>query len=828
MTRAPVLAQAANTPMSLSPRILLRVWLIAPVCAGLFLLSVDHARIRRVEYVSSLAGRAGAPDVIEGASPTGYARGQRELIVPERNETSYEWIAQTQQMFAQGEMRVRQVAEDNAPVGREVRAPSPYRWWLGFLAWLDHARSGRPLGLSVERVSLYADPLIHGLLLVCSTALVAGRFGSFAAGLFSVGWVTLFPFAAGFLPGVPDQHGLARACGMIGVLFFLAGLRAARQRDVWFGLAGAVGTAGLWLDVPTQVPILTGLALGGLLAAWVMRRRGIEPADLSLSARAWRLWSLAGAIAVCTFYLVEYFPAHLGDWRLDYIHPLYGLAWLGLGEVLAWATRWGRRETSAGKLGEGVRLVLALAAVAAVPLAMHWTGQRGFLARDLLSVRLTNQPAGIVAVSLMSWLSRTGATATVWATLLPLTILLPAGWMLATSRASTTRRISLALALGPVLVALGFAFQLLAWWSAVGGMLLVLLAAATATESANETGLKRWLWAVLLVLIALPGIGQLWPGRGNEEQLILTQAETEQLVERDLAHWLARHAGETGAVVFAPPHQTAALGYFGGLRGIGTFSADNQAGFGAALRLSAANNMDEARLLIQAHEVRYIVVPSWDSFFDEFGRLYLAAQFSNRKSFLIGEIRRWNLPLWLRPVAYPMPVIPGFESQSVLVLEVVEEQKPAVALGRLAEYMVETGDLDRAAAVGEALWRFPGDVGAMAARAQVQQARRDAAGLGQTMDALLPRLAAGGDRFLPWDRRVSLALALARSERLEPAKDQTRRCLAEVSDAKIRALSTASLYGLLVLGQTFGLTMPEAGQHELALSLLPADVRAGL
>ena len=256
-----------------------------------------------------------------------------------------------QQMFAQGEMRVRQVTSDNAPLGREVRAGSPYRWWLGFLAWIDHGLSGRPLGLSVERAALYADPLVHGLMLVFSAALVAWRFGRFAAVLFSIGLVAVFPFAAGFLPGVPDQHGLARACGMIGVLLFLAGLRDARQTTRWFGLAGAVGALGLWLDAPTQVPILAGMALGGLFAAGVMRRRTIDLADPALTARAWRIWSLAGALAVCVGYLAEYFPAELAGWRLDFIHPLYGLAWLGLGEGLVLATRWARREPAGDKPG---------------------------------------------------------------------------------------------------------------------------------------------------------------------------------------------------------------------------------------------------------------------------------------------------------------------------------------------------------------------------------------------------------------------------------------------------------------------------------------------
>jgi hypothetical protein len=281
-------------------------------------------------------------------------------------------------------------------------------------------------------------------------------------------------------------------------------------------------------------------------------------------------------------------------------------------------------------------------------------------------------------------------------------------------------------------------------------------------------------------------------------------------------------------VVFAPPHQTLTLGFYGGLRGIGTFSPDNTAGFGTALMIAGAKTMEEAQGLIQNREIRYIVIPSWDPFFDEFGRRYLAAKFSNRRSLLVDALRHWNLPLWLRPVAYPMPVIPGFEKQSVLVFEVVEEQKPAAAISRLAEYLVEMGDLDQATALNETLRRFPGDVGALAARAQIQGAQVDAAGLGQTLDSLLPRLTGGADRYLAWDRRVSLAIVLARGGRVDLAREQTRRCLAELNKQKLRSLSTGSLYGLLVLSQSFGLTITDPELHKLALDLLPGEMRTSL
>ena len=281
-------------------------------------------------------------------------------------------------------------------------------------------------------------------------------------------------------------------------------------------------------------------------------------------------------------------------------------------------------------------------------------------------------------------------------------------------------------------------------------------------------------------------------------------------------------------MVFAPPRETLTLCFYGGLRGIGTFAPENRTGFGATLMIAGAKTMEEAQGLLRARGVRYIVIPSWDSFFDQFAERYLTKNFSHRTSLLVEELRRWNLPSWLRPVPYQLPVGGGFEGQTVRIFEVVEEQNPAVASSRLAEYLIESGELDQAAAASEALRRFPGDVGALAARAQVQGARDDATGLAQTLPLLKARLAGGADQYLPWDRRVSLAVVLARADWVDLARDQTSRCLAELTAPRLRALSTGSLYGLLVLSKSFGLNFTDPKLHDLALDLLPADLRSGL
>src|SRR3954469_3165912 len=132
--------------MSNFPRFFSASWIIVLIGAGSFLVWADHVRLQRIDSVSGLVG--GSAQTVDARSPTGFSSAQRDLIVPGRNERNFDWIAQTQQMFAEQTSRVRHVGYDNAPEGREVNEASPYRWWLGAMAKIDRMFSGRPIGLS--------------------------------------------------------------------------------------------------------------------------------------------------------------------------------------------------------------------------------------------------------------------------------------------------------------------------------------------------------------------------------------------------------------------------------------------------------------------------------------------------------------------------------------------------------------------------------------------------------------------------------------------------------------------------------------------------------
>ena len=316
------------------------------------------------------------------------------------------------------------------------------------------------------------------------------------------------------------------------------------------------------------------------------------------------------------------------------------------------------------------------------------------------------------------------------------------------------------------------------------------------------------------------GLFQLSPLKGTGAKNVLSLPEVEGLVERDLAHWLAKHSTvDQPAIVLAPPSLSKTLAYYGGMRGLASLSWENKDGLSVALRIVISTSRDEALALLRRREVKYIVMPSWAPFFEEYTR---SASVQVGELFLTG-LHRWSLPAWLRPIPYQLPKIAGFDQHSVVILEVVDEQDEPVALSRMAEYFLEMDQIDRAQATAQALRRFPVDFGALVTRAQVEGALRNAPAFTALMDTVVKRLSAGGDRNLPWDRRVSLAVVLARAQRMELSRAQVQRCLAEIDEARIRSLTTYSLFHLDYLRKGFGLEIKDPRLRQLVTELLPVE-----
>jgi hypothetical protein len=816
--------------MSLRSPFITRLWIAVPLLALGFLVWSHASRVQRVKYVTSVVS---GDAVVSRASPTGYAGGIRNLFVPQQNADSFYWIAQTQQMLATKEWRIRRVEYEDAPYGRETYAPSPYRWWLGLVAGVDQDISGRPAGISVERAAVIGDPLLQMLLLVAAVALTAWQFGAWPAALLSVGLVAIFPFGAGFFPGAPDDKTLSRASSLLSLLTLWVGIKrgsaavsttnaAITRSGIWFVVSGVLGAMGLWVSVADQIPIILGIVVGGLLAAW-SARRGIRQA--TILPRDWLVWALAGSGSGLVFYLIEYFPAYLGSWRLHVIHPVYSAAWLGLGIALAGASEWGRGEWKGWSVRALAAAAFALLALACVPVLMWRLKDAGFLETELWSLRLSRIPGTAEAANLWMWLRHDGFSPALIAALLPSIIILPAIWIVLRTATNDSFRASVAVALGPVLVTAGFAAWQIGRTSSFDTAWLALLVPLTAALCTPATHrFSRWIWAACLGAMLVPGARLLWPSTGAPESVPLNESELGGLISRDLAHWLAKSTAADQAVILAPPDETMALSYYGGLRGIAALGWESRTDIGAAVRIFSASTPQEALARVQRREITHIVVPSWNRYLDEYFR---AGGVNVETTFLLG-LRNWTPIPWLKPLPYQLPAVAGYEGQLVGVFEVVEEQNEQTILSWQAEYFAEMGQLDYAGALSRSLQRFPADLGAWLARAEVATARQDSVELAEAVRFLTAKLKSGAERSLPWDRRVALAVVLAQAKQTDLAREQVERCFADVNERRLRRTSTSTLYRLLVLAKAFGLEIKDARLRSLALDLLPTDWRSRL
>lgn len=793
--------------MSSARRFLPLAFLVICLVALGTVVALNRARAREVDRLTALMADPPAPDA---TSPTGYAGGTRVLLAPGHNNESYQWIAQTQAMLATGQWRVRQAEYDNAPGGRPVYSPSPYRWWLATVARVCHGSTDLPLGAAVERGALWADPLLQLLLVALGAVLVAFRFGAWPAAGFAVAAATLYPFGGTFLPGGPDDIGLALVLAIGGGLILLAGVLPSPDRPDhprrWFVAAGVLGGLGLWVNVGITVPLVVAVGLGGLAGEWLVRRTS--------QVLPWRAWGLTGAATSALAWLVEYAPGHLSWWppRLTENHLYYALAWWGGAELLARAaTR--LRGTAPGGSGKRRWLTIIAAAVAfLLPVGiLLTTDSKGFLTPDTFARRLSPLDEAGEAANVFKWMVAADSPGRALALVLPLALLIPAGIQLFRRATDPVRRRALAVVIVPTLVALVFAIGRVSWWSPLDGTLLAVLVVLLADRSAGHGAKRAW-----PVLVALPGIFLLAPRAPGEPS---TQLRAE-LAERDFAHWLARHAGETGAIVLAPPNLTVSLYYHGGQRGLGTPYRENDAGFLAAVRLAGATTADEAQALMSQRQVTHIAIPPWDAFLDEYARLA-----SGRPEHSLMELlHRWLPHRWLRPVAYYLPTGTPWE-EPLVVFEAVDLQDGATALSRLAEYFLDLGNMRMAALAGRSLTEnYGSDLGARIAQARVEIARRDGAALTRSLDAIETALKEGSDEALAWDRRVSLALVLAEGNRVGPARTQVQRCLELMGAPELRSLSEPTLFRFLTLCQALGLEV-DPDLLGIARGLLPPKMR---
>lgn len=775
-------------------------WLALAI--GLFLaIRTDLSHLRWVERLSQ---EGSPPPARSAASPTGYANGQRHFLgVQERGDT-YRWIAATQELIASGPYASSVYLGDSAPEGRPQLLPKLHLAWLAAISGTLHLITSEPIGLCVERAALW-EPVISHLLVFAAFAVFMARRGgapaAAAAGLF----VALFPAVAGqFLPGVltPRTWALFLAAYAIALQFSRSG---GKQESLAFSLRSALAAAAaLWLDPAFGFP-----AVAIAIAAGVARTFAESPPRPPVLA-----WALVGSGATFVACLIDQNPWSPAAGELRYLHPLYALAWLGLGLAL----HGGQQAREAGRFGRKsiASLTAGLLLVAALVYVQFAHGYKGWLYPGAAMSRLTSLDETVFFGNAVDWIA-TASFAEVFFLSAPVLAAVAIVALACLFRRDAAPRLAAPAIVAAVLLAgvLALAFIHPRWlvvasllslplvWPSVPGASLLQRRALLGVATLFLFGVLLWN-RNLPASLARPA-----------DKTPPSAADLRALVHRHFSFWFAAHTVAPSAIALASPELSDSLVFHGGARALMSTAWESHPGLIAASRVLSAPEPTEAEAVLQSREVTHLALPSWDA---AIPLLVRDPQDGSRETFL-ARLQHWLLPPYLRAVPYHLPRMPGFLHQQLIVFKVVFPQDEALSLSRLAEYFVEMNRPEPAGLAAQVLAQsFPEDPNAAIARALVfARLERQA-----DFEREVARLAAdvSASRVLPdWDRRVQRAIVLALARRHDLARGEIAACVEEASEATLLDLTSLEAYRLATLARNYGVSFRDPKLAQLVAAL---------
>lgn len=754
------------------------------------------------------------------SSETGYADGRRSLLLPSGAADGAHWAMQTQSQLARGDLRVRFVDYDNAPHGREVHWASPLRAWLAALAGIDRALGARPLGVAVERAALWSGPLMLALALPLLFLWTRRALSPAAAALFPLMAIAFHPFAIDFLAGRADHHGLANLAALTCVLAFAVG--DLKPSSASHRLSAVAAGIGLWISAVTLVPVLIGLGLGVVAAAYAFRRSPDAPPSLADPDRL-RTWAAAGALVSFGAYLLETVPGPF-PLRLEVNHPWYALAWWGAGETLAFVVA--RLRGLSLPRAMAVRAAIGAAALVSLPAAVLLTRAGTYTVADPFLLALHNEHIAEFQ-SLLRIAGTQGLTLAVAGLVLPLLAWTAPLLLLGRRELPAGRRAALAVVCLPGLIATLLGLLQVRWLGLAfaTGAPAVLVAWHLAFDL--PAGLSRRIRMVATAALAVLFL----PGLLAAVQRTVAAGETtaediRHLAERDLAHWLRLRAGGETVTLAAPPGLTTRLLYHGSHRGLGTLYWENAEGLKRLARFYAAETPEEAHSLATEAGLTHIVFVSWDAFEVPLIRLHRGlpqAQDLPADSFFVQLLSAPVPPSWLRPLPFALPDHPALRGSDVRVWEVVPPMdSPGAAAAAAIQAYLESGRADLAARLAPTV-EAHNDLPSLLARATLAAVARDEGRFRAALQRILPRL--GEAPRLALGQRLQLVSLLALAQQYAPAGAQLTDALRAADASAIRSLTTGQLGDLLSLTDALapGALAPES--RELATKLLPPSRR---
>lgn len=537
-----------------------------------------------------------------------------------------------------GEWRLRWTNLDNTPDGREVHWCTAYAWGLRALGELWRSVTGDTLIRSIFHSSVWAGPVFLAAAIIATASYLRARFGAFAAFAGGAGMLLINPFYESFSPAAPDHHGAVAFCvsgiflglaaggaGWTGPGWPLPANKSAARRGMIF--SAFCGAAGLWFSAFSTIPFLIAAGAGGLAAA--LAGRGAEGRGLVFHPSLWSVWGRWGCAFAAGFYLAEKFPDKLGL-RLEVNHPIYALAWLGAGELLAAASA--RASGTPSKILINLRLVAALFALGSPLLVIFLLREVVFSPLDPFLGAIHREIAEFRPLT-----ERIQSGFATWSSTLGLLPLLPGAAiaLLLIRRVPPGLRLTMA-ALIPAGIA-GFAlpFIQIRWMSALGAVCVALstFLLSFLWKSASTSSARTLAGFIFTLFYGVSGAG-VWSGYPafNITQFLRGKAVTPSsfqkllLAHRELARRIAASSLPPGKpVVLAGPSSAVILTGLGGFRSLGTFYWENREGLVKSARLLTSSNRRAIHRELSALGVTHVALSGWENFMEEFQRVLRVA-----------------------------------------------------------------------------------------------------------------------------------------------------------------------------------------------------------
>ncbi len=700
-----------------------------------------------------MAGTMGTPfPKIDPSSPTGYELGMRMVILPQVGVDGCHWIMHTQKLLADGGWRIRFTDIDNSPDGREIHWSHGFIWWLILLGNIHSAITGLPLPASVEAVAPYANTLFLVFLIIASPWVVYRRFGPLAASGLALGLSSIYVFFEFFMVGNADHHGIAAASSLMCALLLAVGgagwienengppsdptrtfmkksrndkdsksylstrtigvehaVEALSARRLFIGSAVA-GSVSLWVSAATAVPTFFGIGLGALISAFLFGRQSSSDAT-QYHPELWRIWGITGCIGSLFFYMLEYFPFHMGM-RLEVNHPLYALAWLGGGEILSRLTNWAVQGIPPWQGKSGIPILGgAICVVILLPCLIFFFPERFFWVYDQFLwsfhkdyIHEFKTFAAWLTGRMSTWnqafhiLVNFCAFPLLWITVIRLLFLRELGKSWKGTLTLIVLPAMLLTALGMMQVRwLGIANSL--WISTIP----ICLGCIFKAMSAHRFSIVEIVTGIVFacfVFLAFPIATVNIVIRGIGKPVEIGPEEAFGIYIRDMSFALRRANPDRNLVVVSGPTTTTYMMFYGGMRGIGTLYWENVPGLKATAEIYAARTSNEALELCKRHKVSHVAIFKSDAFAFQYTRLLrkLPLGAEPKDAFIPSMISMTTTPPWIKPIHFSPPS--QLAGEWLVLLEIKPDQTVAEAYVALSEFTEARGD--RAAAIANA------------------------------------------------------------------------------------------------------------------------------